>query len=90
MIYETEDMPFSQDTGIIPDILFNPHGYPTRMTMGMIFETIAGKAAAINGSFVDATPFKHLLRSVLNYNILYILYRTVIIAKAALCIVRIF
>eukprot|EP00397_Hematodinium_sp_SG-2012_P003412 GEMP01003420.1.p1 GENE.GEMP01003420.1~~GEMP01003420.1.p1 ORF type:complete len:1218 (+),score=213.16 GEMP01003420.1:145-3798(+) len=53
-----EDMPFSE-SGMTPDILFNPHGFPSRMTVGMLIESIAGKAAALHGrKSADASTFR--------------------------------
>jgi len=56
-LWPTEDMPFS-DSGLNPDILFNPHGFPSRMTIGMLLESIAGKAGAVHASQQDGTPFR--------------------------------
>ena len=43
---------------MVPDLIFNPHGYPSRMTIGMMIESMAGKAAAAHAwRDVDATPF---------------------------------
>ncbi len=52
-----EDMPFSE-SGMVPDIMFNPNGFPSRMTIGMIVESMAGKAGALHGKFQDSTPFR--------------------------------
>lgn len=58
ILWPQEDMPFTE-SGVIPDILFNPHGFPSRMTIGMLIESIAAKTAALGGKqTVDATTFR--------------------------------
>ncbi len=59
-IVNPEDIPFTQD-GIVPDLIVNPHGMPSRMSVGQIIETVAGKAGCLEGEMIDATPFNQTI-----------------------------
>ena len=52
-----EDLPWTE-SGLVPDIVFNPHGFPSRMTIAMMIENMAGKSGALHGLCHDATPFR--------------------------------
>jgi DNA-directed RNA polymerase beta subunit len=56
IIMPEEDMPYTAK-GLKPDIIFNPHGIPTRMTVGQFLEAASNKLGIQMGAFVDATPF---------------------------------
>lgn len=56
LIVSQEDMPFS-DRGIVPDLIMNPHGFPSRMTVGKMIEFVAGKAGVFEGAFRHGTAF---------------------------------
>nr|QBH67447.1 DNA-directed RNA polymerase subunit beta [Ustilago esculenta] len=56
LIVQQEDMPFS-DQGINPDIIMNPHGFPSRMTVGKMIELLSGKAGVIRGTLEYGTAF---------------------------------
>jgi DNA-directed RNA polymerase II subunit RPB2 len=55
-IMDEADMPFTAG-GLRPDLIFNPHGIPTRMTVGQFLEAGSNKLGVHLGSFIDATPF---------------------------------
>ncbi len=55
-IMAEEDMPFTA-SGLRPDLIFNPHGIPTRMTVGQFLEASSNRLGLQLGSFIDATPF---------------------------------
>ena len=56
-IVPEEDMPFTS-SGYIPDLLMNPHAIPSRQTIGQMLEILSGKATALNGKTLNATPFE--------------------------------
>ncbi|KAJ1973663.1 DNA-directed RNA polymerase III complex subunit Rpc2 [Dimargaris xerosporica] len=56
LIVAQEDMPFS-DQGICPDMIMNPHGFPSRMTVGKMIELLAGKAGVLQGARQYGTAF---------------------------------
>ncbi len=56
LIADSEDIPFTS-RGVRPDLMFNPHGIPSRMTVGYLIELLAGKTGATTGNIIDGTSF---------------------------------
>jgi DNA-directed RNA polymerase subunit B len=55
-LVEENDMPFTS-RGIKPDVIFNPHSIPGRMTVGYLMELLTGKIGALSGKIMDGTGF---------------------------------
>ncbi len=53
---EEENMPWSE-SGVVPDVIFNSHAIPSRMSAGFLLEALASKKASMEGEKVNATAF---------------------------------
>ena len=56
MLLKAEDMPRTKD-GIVPDLIVNPHAFPSRMIIAQFFETLLGKVCMNKGFLSEMVPF---------------------------------
>lgn len=59
------DLPFTT-SGLTPDLIVNPHGQPSRMTVGQMIEGVVSKLACLlptshTSTQIDATPFRNCM-----------------------------
>lgn len=70
-ILPDSEMPYmiGQDGNkVVPDVIFNPHGIPSRMSIGLLAELILSKYAALEGRDIDATSFRKIdLETAISY-----------------------
>ena len=56
MVIPAEDMPHTAN-GIIPDVIVNPHGLTSRMTVAQLLEVLFGRFGAETGAKCNGTSF---------------------------------
>ena len=57
MLLPQEDMPFGRD-GLVPDIVVNPHAFPSRMTIGHLIECVIAKLCCVGGGRAEGSAFE--------------------------------
>lgn len=67
-IIPEEDMPFTA-SGLRPDMLMNPHAFPSRETLGQLFECVASGQSALTGFSSDGTAFSNTQQQLADYSV---------------------
>ena len=58
MLVAAADLPRTAE-GLVPDVMVNPGGLISRMTVAQLIEMVAGKAATLSGAVMNATAFSN-------------------------------
>jgi DNA-directed RNA polymerase II subunit RPB2 len=58
LILNPEDMPQTA-SGLVPDLIINPHAIPSRMTIAQLMETLLGRLGCEMGCLGDGSPFNY-------------------------------
>ena len=56
LIAQEQDLPFNE-WGQRPDLIMNPHGFPSRMTVGKLLELLVGKTGVFEGRQAYSSAF---------------------------------
>ena len=57
MTLHHDDMPYTE-SGIVPDVIMNPHAVPSRMTIGQLVECLLALVCCEEARVGDGTPFE--------------------------------
>jgi DNA-directed RNA polymerase II subunit RPB2 len=88
MILEPEDMPQTA-SGIVPDIIINPHCLVSRMTVAHILESLLGRLGCELASLCDATPFNpHMTRERISELLLALIIQMEILQETTRVVIR--
>lgn len=58
ILVPSRDMPYTHESGIVPDLIINPMGFPKRMTVTHLLEVLIAKAGAMTGTRFNASTFE--------------------------------
>lgn len=59
LVLKQQDMPYVESDGMVPDIIMNPHAFPSRMTVNQWIEMLQGTGCADEWEIGDSTPFNN-------------------------------
>ena len=66
-IESPENLPFDEENGMVPDLIINPHAFPSRMTEGQHIEGVMAMSAAMRGAIAIEGEFDSSPKSVVEH-----------------------